>query len=501
MYKNIFFTLSLLLLLITSFIRGTQCFAQILPPSFEPLPPHVIENFRRRANSLYKQAEHRRQEYERLARYRDVLTLGKQFDSASLSYQKTVVTQLQDSIPRYQAQYERSVAMLQGYRNRAISLSDSVKKIQRRSVARKNEALFRRMIFSDSFLANSMPGNTIVAFPIYQQYAEKISQRGDSLSANDSLLALQTEQLLSECNADADSLQTLISLRERELTISKKILHTLTLSSSALQKSSQERQEQILQDIVSFLPIVKKEETRLTEEAQALDSTAASYEAIVHRFWAPLREYNDAEKFWGRPSLLGNISYNWSGKTLDVFLYSDYIGPVRVGSTINVSLDTSATNVAVYRRRFYQSGGDIVLHGTYLAALTRSEYHTFAVQLLTKFAINRIFTDQYRTFNLDPGIEFYGTAKPFGWIKLFGSPLDFISVYGFFRLGSGIGLHENFYRSTMGYEAKPFIYGQVVGGIQLWSVRLLWVGSPFAPTGLRQPLLLNNFIIQVTVPR
>ncbi|MDX2129154.1 MAG: hypothetical protein SFU91_08980 [Chloroherpetonaceae bacterium] len=487
--------------------------AQILPPSYNPMPKEKIERFENDARKFNERRDEIYKKRQWLSRNAADIRHSDSDDSLVIHRLRDEeenyrfrIRELHTLINRDSLELIRQTSLATKYALDSLSLMQGVDSM-RIEVLKKVDSLKakRNQIIVDSLQAlRKSIGALIPAKNLTQRDSLKLALAIDSLLTLGSL-QLEVQELNLKIQTDSVKSIFLAGLSKqseqvvRELSGSfnanRRVSDSLSLNQIKLMQW-RERLQGGSGKRLSVIYELEREIQSLSQQADSLGKVSDSllkissdYRSIAERFFIPVQKYDDAVKFYGAPNVLSSVTFNLITRSANINGYTNYFGPVRFGASLIMNLEETPSNDVVGNlNQFYSGGGNLVLHFSFPLIFNGSQYHGITLQSMIKTSVSQIFSVPY--YNIDVGVEAYGVISPVHWGRFF----------GYFRTGLAIGI-RGFYEK-IGYEREsPFFYGQVVAGVEIWEIKLLISGIAFSPDNLGRPITLNNFTVQAPLPR
>jgi hypothetical protein len=471
----------------------TVVFAQILPPSFEPLTEAKLRQIEQSAIDRERNKKLLELEYGILMRLDSTLRRTETDNERLLADIQMYVRDLRYALPPLEAK-RAALSIMEQWTGDTLAVWNEQ--------AVQWEDALQRLRYADSLAALQIRPSRPVQQDISSDMIGATQQRR---IIQDSLQLLRdalngSAFVIRQLTSTRDSVHILRVICEQEIAMYRNTIMLTEEWMDVLVRNQRRSRDTITTRFRAEVQTLEKNLHTITNELRTAATTRDSYRAIVERGFLPLQSRDDAIRFWGAPSsLLGSINIFPVSRQLDASVFTDYYGAWRVGASFSLNLDTASPSKESFRSRFFQTGGEIVAHATLPLWYDRTRYYSITVQTLSKIALHRLLVGNQRTAHLDPGIELYGTISPLAWLDLWGINWRAFRVYGFCRIGTGIGLTPKF-SSNIAHES-PFLYGQVIGGLQFGDIRCHWIGIPFAPDGMRRPITLLNFTLSVPLAK
>lgn len=504
--------------------------AQILPPSYNPLPPETLKSYKNQAEDIKQQIESKKSNKKVLEYNISHLketnlsdsSIAENLKNESKNYQKemfrlislnamdsALIREVNGKINQFIADSLTYSAKIDSVQNIIIQLNLTRGTLS--SAVKKDSLTFRKLLDSlvnvkDRFdlidelyfrAKNSDQDSSQHRFnelscdgkiSIIDSLVNKEVNNLQSVIKKDYSVINRNENIIKYLRSNIDSLSKTINLKSIEIEKLKRNYEQNVTWSQQIFLGSKQRDSVII-NLESELVKIKSSIDSLQTEYKDKSEIARGYTNIATRVFLPITCKDDAVKFYGDPELLDRVTFNIESKSLSIEGITNYIGPFRYGGSISTKLSPSGDNSASSNLTdFYSNGGDLVLYTEYPLLYKVNNSLSFTVQTLAKAGISNIFGRP--KYNIDPGLEVYGKVKI----------SSFISFFAFYRQGLAIGFND-FYKKVGYAKDVPFTYGQLVAGIQLWKFKFSLSGVPVGNKNLTRPIKFTSLVIQSPFPR
>ena len=153
----------------------------------------------------------------------------------------------------------------------------------------------------------------------------------------DSLIIAKNTKIVKLLQCDIDSLYNSIQKKNIEINRNKAGSEQNLNWSQQIFKGSEQR-DSVIVNLEAELVKVKCKIDSLKDEYKEKNDISNGYASIATRVFLPVKDEDDAEKFYGEPDLLDHITFNIETKSMSIEGFTGYLGQFRFGGSINTKL-------------------------------------------------------------------------------------------------------------------------------------------------------------------